>query len=384
MQAPFIPIPNHLESVYRKLRITLWLLLALVGVGVAYDFLFPTIPTGFDFRNPKSSRNQIFDPRSETGMVRTNGKLETGGTLIADTSPLGDFSHLSVSLDLEKQSESPGHITATIRKNYRAFLYPRGEPVTDFPVAELYRTDTAVYLLQNGSLHRFVSEAAFLSRYPADRAHDVTPEFLTRYPIAPDFVGFRVGSLISFADGIYIVTSETEIRPVGSAEIFLALGYNFEDVIPVDEEDLGIYKRGRIFLMGAPHPNGTIFRERESGQLYLIENGQRRPITSEHYQSFLLEKIHPILALEVSDTKLVRCDVTASLLPRALNCTIDLGALAGSLGPDYEIQLADTDVDIDIARLSLAFSTRLDIANAETLAAKVKERILARFGLTSH
>ena len=34
----------------------------------------------------------------------------------------------------------------------------------------------------------------------------------------------------------------------------LALGYRFEDVLPVNEEDLGIYKRGRILLMGAPHP----------------------------------------------------------------------------------------------------------------------------------
>ena len=383
MRTPFAPIPDHLAPVYRKLRATLWILLAIAGLATAYRFLFPTIETGFDFRNPKSSRNQIFEPRSETGVARTNGKLETGGTLIVNTSPLGDFSHLSVGIDLEKRSESPSRITATIRKNYRAFLYPIGDPVTDFPAAELYRFDDTVYLLRDGSLHRFVSEAAFLSRYPAEMARDVTADAIARYPIAPDFVGFRVGSLISFADGVYIVTSETEMRPVGSAEIFLALGYNFEDVIPVSEEDLGIYKRGRIFLMGAPHPDGTVFEERESGQLYLIESGLRRPIAEGRYRDFLRGNIHPIVALEGSDKRIARCDTAIGLLPRAFDCDVDLGALTGSLGPDYEVRLADNDVAIDITTLSLAFSTRLDIANAKTLGAKVKERILTRFGLVS-
>ncbi len=382
MQPPFAPIPAHLEPVYRKLRITLWVAIAVAGMAVAYTFLFPTISTTFDFRNPKSSRNQIFDPRSVDGLARTNGKLETGGVLIANTSPLGDFSHLSVGIDLEKRSESPSHITVTVEKNYRAFLYPVGEPVRDFPAAELYRTDDGtVYLLQDGTLRRFVSDAAFLSRYPADMARDVTSDFLARYPIASDFVGFHVGSLISFADGVYIVTSETEIRPIGSAEIFLALGYSFEDVIPVSEEDLGIYKRGRIFLMGAPHPDGTLFEERESGRLYLIDNGLRRLIADGRYQDFLRTRIHPILALESDSQRFARCDAIAGLLPRALDCDINLDTLSGSLGPDYAIRLSGNDVDIDITSLSLAFGTRLDIANAETLAAKVKARILTRFGL---
>ncbi len=381
MHPPFVPIPTHLVPVYRKLRVTLWVLLTISGLGVAYNFLFPTIVTSFDFRNPKSSRNQIFDPRSEVGAARTNGKLETDGTLIANTTPLGDFSRLSVGIDLEKRSESPSRITVSVRKNYRAFLYPIGNPIVDFPTAELYRIDSTVYLLRDGRLHRFVSEAAYHSRYSNDMARDATPTLLEQYPIAPDFVGFRIGSLISFADGVYVVTSETEIRPIGSAEIFLALGYNFDDVIPVSEEDLGIYKRGRIFLMGAPHSDGTVFEERENGQLYVIEGGFRRLVTTGSYQDFLRKNVHPILARESDDAQLAYCDAAAGLSPRALSCDVDLGALAGSLGPDYEIRLTENDVDIDIASLSFAFGTRLDIANAETLAAKVKARILTRFGL---
>ena len=381
MRPPFIPIPTELEPLYTKLRVTLVVVLTFIGIGVAYVFLFPTIVTSFDFRNPKSSKNQIFDPRSETNIPRVNGKLEVGGRLIAETSPLGDFSELSIELDLEKRSETPNQIEVSIQKGYRAFRYPVGVAITDFPATDLYRVENNYYLLRDGALHPFVSEAAFLSRYPATLAREESLEWQGRLPRASDFVGFRVGSLISFADGIYVVTSETDIRPIGSAEIFLALGFHFEDVIPVSEEDLGIYKRGRIFLMGAAHPDGTLFEDQSSGMLYLIDGLTRRPVHNTAYREFLTSQVHPILADEPSATTTSHCTAVAGLLPRTLDCVLTLRPLENSIGPDYEITLSENDTAIDIATLTLAFETRLDEGNLMTLFAKVKQRILVRFGL---
>jgi hypothetical protein len=382
MQPPLVPIPQHLQSLYVKLRVTLGVILGITALGIIYSFLFPTIQTSFDFRNPKSSRNQIFDPRSENGAARTNGKIETRGTLIANTSPLGDFARLSVDIALEKRSLSPNQIEVSIRKNYRAFLYPIGEPIRNIPTADLYRIGTTVYELRDGSLHRFVSEAAFHSRYPSDAAREVSSEFLTRYPVAPDFLGFRLGSLISFADGVYVVTSDTEIRPIGSVEIFLALGYSFKDVLPVNEEDLGIYQRGRIMLMGAAHPDGTVFEEQPSGQLYLIASGMRHVVVNPEYQTFLRSQVHPITAIEAADHVVTRCDAHTGLIPGTLSCQIDLSSTTDTPpGPDYEITLSGSDTDIDISSIALTFETRLDMNNALTLGAKVKQRLLARFGI---
>ncbi len=383
MQPPLVPIPEHLQSLYVKLRVTLGVILSVIALGIIYSFLFPTIQTRFDFRNPKSSRNQIFDPRSENGTARTNGKLEAGGTLIANTSPLGDFARLSVDIALEKRSLSPNQIEVSLRKNYRAFLYPIGEPIWNAPTADLYRIGTTVYELRDGSLHRFVSEAAFRSRYPSNAAREVPSEFLTRYPVAPDFLGFRLGSLISFADGVYVVTSDTEIRPIGSVEIFLALGYSFEDVVPVSEEDLGIYQRGRIMLMGAVHPDGTVFEEPSSRQLYLINSGTRHVVASPEYQTFLRSQVHPITAIEATDHVATRCDAYSGFIPGTLSCQIDLSAATDvPPGPDYEITFSGSNTDIDISSIALTFETRLDMNNALTLGAKVKQRLLTRFGIT--
>ncbi len=383
MRPPFATIPTHLGPLYLKLRITLAVAIMLVGSGVAYTFLFPTIATSFDFRNPKSSKNQIFDPRSDTNTPRTNGKLEANGRFVADTSPFGDFSALSVELDLEKRSETPNQINVSVRKGYRAFRYPIGPAIKDFPATDLYRVNDTYYALQDGVLHPFVSEAAFLSRFPSAFAKTMPPEWLAASMVDQNFLGFRVGSLISFADGVYLITSETDIRPIGSAEIFLALGYHFKDVVPVNEEDLGIYKRGRIFLMGAAHPDGTLFKDRSDGTLYLIEGNARRPIENGPYRNFLMATTDPIAVDAASNEMLAHCTAVSGLLPRALDCTVSLESLQSSVGPDYEIALSSHDTDIDIGTLTLAFETRLDQGNMTTLLAKIKQRILARFGLTT-
>jgi hypothetical protein len=134
--------------------------------------------------------------------------------------------------------------------------------------------------------------------------------------------------------------------------------------------------------MGAPHPDGTLFQDASSDSLYLTENGQRRPIVDEQYRDFLRQKAHPIIALEPSDQFIAHCTATASFFPRALNCELTLDSLANAVGPDYEITLSGTDTNINIATATLAFETRLDAKNMTLLLSKMKQRLLARFGLT--
>jgi len=381
MHPPFVPLPKTLQPLYQKLRITLWIVLFFLGSGLVYTFLFPIIRTSFDFQNPNSSKNLIFDPRSDMGTLRQNGKLETGGKLIVNTSPVGDFSRLTINIDLENDSESPAEIYIAIRKNYRAFLFPAGPSVDSFPPADLYRVENTYYQLIGESLRPFVSPAAFHSRYLESAAKTADAAWQNQHLVTNDFIGFRVGSLVSFADGIFVITSETEMRPIGSAEIFLELGYNFRDVIPGSEEDIGIYKRGRILLLGAPHPDGTIFKDESSGTYFLIASGERRPISAGPYLDFLISRIHPITADAPNEKRTVSCGATASLLPRSLECSVDLRPVGASFGPDYEVSIEGSDVNIDINTLSLDFETRLDAANAQTLFSKLKARLLARFGL---
>jgi hypothetical protein len=383
MIEPLFPIPETLRSRYTKLRIVLWLLIVSSGGALLFSFLFPTIDTTFDFRNPRSSKNTITDPRSPEGAPRLNGKVEASGTLIAHTSVLGDFSRGTVSLRLEKQSAVPEYLAISLRRTYRAALFPIGPALDRLPASEdIVRSGSEYYLVQNGAFHRFVSEAAFRSRFPESAAREAGPDELNRLPLAEDFVGFRVGSLLSFADGVFVVTSETEIRPIGSAEIFLALGYRFEDVLPVSEEDIGIYERGRIFLLGLPHPDGTLLLDTDTDVLYVVEGNQRRPVSHADVRRFLEARQTPITFSSSEAERTSACTAHSGWRSRLLSCSLSLDDLRSISAPDYELTLSSPTA-IDINTLSLSLETRPDERNMRVLLAKVKQRILNRFGLTT-
>lgn len=369
-------------ALYRPLRLLMWVGIVIGGTWFSLSILFPTITQAFDFDNPGASRNQIVEPRAIDGTARTNGKLEAEGELIANTSLLGDFSAATVSFTLESDSAFPEYLSASLGRGYRAMWLPAGAPINQGPQATIYLIDTTYYLLENNVLVPFISEAAYRSRYPDSQTIARSDaNIFDQYPRGQQPLGFRIGSLLSFADGVFVVVSETEMRPIGSAEIFLARGYRFEDVMPASEEELGIYKRGRIVLLNTPPIDGTLYRDQGTDTVFVIENGARHAITDTSYRDFLIAKQQPIETRASDTERSVDCILESGFFPRTYRCTIPLAELNGNLGFDYELTLEATDADFEMETLSLAFDTHVTLDNARTLLAKVKQRILVRFGL---
>ena len=378
---PIIPIPPHWQRRYRILRGLLYVIV-IVSVGLfALRVLFPTLIFSFNFKTPGSSKNNLLDPRSPENLPRTNGKIEASGTLVADAGVVGNFSHAQALVTLEKDSVLPETLELTLRRSYRGFLLPTGASVTGFPEAALYRVDETYYALKDGTLYPFVSDSAYLTQYPESLALPETKDFLARYPVSERWLGFRVGSIVSFADGVFLITSETEMRPVGSADIFLALGYRFEDVRPASEEEIGIYKRGRIFLLGAEHPDGTLLLDQDTRTYYLIERGTKRPLIDPQYRDFLLKQQTPLSVSLQSSTERVSCLLEPSLFGQSFSCEAPLAALPASSDPDIEVRLDNGNTDIDINTLQISFVTEKNTQNMLTLLSQIKQRLLARFGL---
>lgn len=378
---PIIPIPPDWQKRYWRLRMLLYaLVISTVGIS-SLSVLFPTFVFSFNFKAPSSSKNNIMDPRSPTAIPRTNGKIEGGGALIANAGVVGSFSQASIKAVLEKNSSVPENLKFSLRRSYRGFLLPTGTPITGFPEATIYKIDDTYYALQNGVLSPFVSDNAYLSRYPNDFALSETTDFLNRYPVSENWIGFRVGSIISFADGVFLITSDTEMRPVGSADIFLAFGYRFEDVLPASEEEIGIYKRGRIFLLGAQHPDGTLFLDQDTGTYSLIEQQTKRPITDAHYLEFIKQQQTPISASKESSEARASCLMTPSLFGQSFSCTTALAGQSDSNGSDFEIYLEGADTDIDINTLEVSFATEKSRATMLTILSTLKQRLFSRFGI---
>ncbi len=367
---------------YLVLRMTLYVVIAVVTLVLAFRVLFPIIVQQFDFRSPGSSKNAISSPRSPDGTPRLNGKIEGGGTMLADTTVVGDFSLLSLRANLEKKSAFPESLRFSVRRSYQSFFYPTGPPVTDFPAETIYRLDDTYYALRDGVLSPFVSDGAYHSRLPEGRAVPADASLLTLYPVSPQWLGYRVGSLLGNATGVFVVVSETEVRPVGSADIFLALGYNFEDVVSVSEEELGVYRRGRILLLGDAHPDGTILRDRDTESYFVVDARTKRPLLAGPYRDFLLAQTkHPIAVSIEASLVTESCTMKPNLWGTALLCTFPL-ALPVGYGNDYQLSIT-SDIAIDMNTLSASFETAKNRENMMTLLSQIKQRLLARFGGTN-
>ncbi|MEK9151306.1 MAG: hypothetical protein AAB547_01600 [Patescibacteria group bacterium] len=378
---PIIPIPEAWRKRYQVLRVLLYIAVISTVIIFALRVLFPTLVFSFNFKTPGSSKNNILDPRSPENTPRTNGKIETGDTLIADAGIVGSFSQARAQVTLEKQSAIPESLEFSLRRSYRSFLLPTGADVTGFPQESLYKIEGTYYALRNDTLYPFVSDNAYLSRYPDDFAESVSGDFLARYPVSESWIGFRIGSVVSFAAGVFLIVSDTEMRPVGSADIFLALGYRFEDVRPASAEEIGIYGRGRIFLLGAQHPDGTLFLDRDTETYYLVDHGMKRPITDAKYRDFISKQQTPISVSSKSSEVRANCILVPSLFGQSFSCTTPIDTLSPENGSDFEIRVEGADADIDINTLQVSFATDKSTENMLTLLSAIKQRLLSRLGL---
>lgn len=378
-----IPIHENWQFRYRILRVLMYAVIVLIVSIFTLRVLFPVLVFSFNFKTPNSSKNNILNPRSPENTPRTNGKLETGGTLIANIGTFGNLSQANVKIALEKKSAVPDNLKMSLRRSYRSFMLPAGAPLTNFPEAELYKIDDIYYEFKDNVFYPFVSDSAYLTRYPSDFAKNESREFLARYPVSENWIGFRVGSLVSFADGVFLIVSETEMRPVGSADIFLALGYYFENVLPASEEEIGIYKRGKIFNLGEQHPDGTLLLDQDSGNYYLVEQNTKRPLADSRYLNFLLKQQIPVSVSAKSNNTSINCKLKPSLFGQSFSCAVNLTELKQSLGNDFEIRLDQSDADIDINTLQVSLTTDRNKQNMLTLLSQIKARLLARFGLNN-
>lgn len=378
-QPPFI-IPHHLKRSYQRARVLLYVL-AIASTGLfIVQTLFPTLAFSFNFRTPNSSKNSLLDPHSAENIPATNGKLQGNGTIITTASVMGGFSLADISLSLERKSATPNALTVSLRRSYRSFLLPTGDPVVGFPEETLYKIDDVYYAFRDGTLYPFVSENAYLSRYRDTAALPQDENFLANHPASENWIGYRIGSMVSFADGVFLIVSETEMRPIGSAEVLLALGYRFENVIPASEEEIGIYKRGRIILLGEQHPDGTLLLDQDTDTFYLIGNNSKHPIVDTDYRDFIISKQTPIIVSSQASEEKAQCLLEPGLFGQSFSCQAPIALLRSGFGNDFEVTIEKSDTDIDINTLQVSFETEKNKENMLLILSKVKQRLLSRFG----
>lgn len=120
------------------------------------------------------------------------------------------------------------------------------EVVSTYPLGVLLQNNQTggVYYVENGVKSPIWSKELMLTRFSSQKILAVTPEELEEYTTeAP--ISFLDGELVGEAGtpGIYVISNDAR-RPIPSAEIFLAMGWQWENVVWTSAKALSLHPTG--------------------------------------------------------------------------------------------------------------------------------------------
>ncbi len=346
---PTIILDAKWKRFYLFGRIFLILLFLATIIFLTLNIVFPNTKFYFNFRNYSSSKNTISAPRYENEMPAKNGVTNEKEPIIFNATAFGSFSKVSIALKPAPNSDQNFSGIISVLHSYRAFLYAEDAPIgwrdgsllrankeyylvsekklrkfssfedispsgfsleqfhpvsetiiQQFPAGEnidakkikeklpeglIIKIEKNYYQLSGEELVPFVSQRAYLSRFRPEDALEKTAEIFQKYKISKKRIGFLDGTVLSYGESVYVAEGNN-LRPIDSPETFLAKGYIWEDVIPLTGEEFGIYARGQLYTYKQPHPNGTVFEDKNNGRFFLIDNGKRKEILPEVLYQF--------------------------------------------------------------------------------------------------
>ena len=135
----------------------------------------------------------------------------------------------------------------------------------------------SIYLIENEKKKEFTSAVLFeTAGYKWNNVIDIDNNEINQYPndgkvLYPD--GFLVKS--KDAPEIYFLESEKR-RKITSAVLFENLGYNWNDVISINSDEIKDYPIGKDMT----YPDGTLIKRDGFPVIFKIENGKRKEFTS--------------------------------------------------------------------------------------------------------
>lgn len=150
----------------------------------------------------------------------------------------------------------------------------------DYPTGTLLRgPDGGHWVVQAGARRAVTSRSVLTSRFDESKAIEVTQAALERYPIG-DPIRFANYSLLRSPRGTVFLIVDDKKRGITSPEAMRANGFNPEEVDDVTFEDLAIYETGEPITETGPNPVTMLAQDTSTGGVFAIEDGMRRAVRS--------------------------------------------------------------------------------------------------------
>lgn len=417
---------------YMVCRALLYMCFAAAYVVFGYKTVFPSPGFFYDFKNEGSLKNTLFEPRYSENDPVIKGNYVHKSPLVFDAALIGNFSDAEIGITLDKKSPPLKTGVVEIRKSYRDFFYPIGSPIgfkdgtlitnggsywiisngqrrkfpnfdamyalgfpksiftpvadeelalnqagsdvdkTEYPNGTVFKVDTDYYQLTGKQLYKFSSAKAFLSHLNQNYALTKDQAFLEKYPLSEKIIGYADGTLASTIDAIYTL-SKGKAYPFDSPQTFEALGYDWNDVVKISSDELGLYEKQKTALNNQPHPDGTVFLDTQENQYYMIDSGLRLPLHGQTIVASYL-KGSPIKASSKSLQVKASCTLSKDLLANRYSCTIPTEIFNAYVGNDFQF-VTTLGSDLKISQMDVTFFTSPTLHNIFGSLSKLKSRL---------
>lgn len=374
-------LPKELTRQYRILQVVLYLGFFGGALWALSATLFPYDIKDFYFGSQTSKTNTLFLPHTQNFTPVTDGKIAQGDSLTLFANNWNQLERATVTVVPSKKSTSLIGSTVHISRSPAVSFFPQETTARSFPETHVFydAPNDTYYEERSGTLFPYVSSAALASLRPLTDAKPLSAEQKKQFTLSDELLGFRVGTLLSYADGVFIVGENNTLHPFGSPEVLTRLGYSFGHVIPVSAEEVGIYRRGKILLPGDIHQSGTLLRDTVTSNTFLFTGTGLAPLSQE-YERFL-EAQSDVVPFSSVDQKVSNgCTLEQKTLSRAVSCSVSLLSL-GATSDDYALQIIPTNENTDIAEVHIGLQASRQKNNALFILNTFKKDLYGRLGL---
>ncbi len=352
----YIKLNNKQKKIYLFLQVIIFGIFFACGIIFTRELLFPTQTFYFD-ATIDSLANTITRPyetlRGTSFHIATYGETDAA----------------KITLVLPKDAPQPPKDTKLlVRKSYNAFLSPINTQKYTDHIVTTYSTNKNYYIEKNHLIHPLISENAFHSYLFKNNTADISIQDLAHMPQSDETVGFAPATLIASKESIYVTDGDKK-HPIQDERAFLALGYNFDNVIKTNSEERAQHKKAKLFTFKSTHPFGTIFYTQDTDHTYIFDNNLLNKI-----QNTPIAKKHAIAVQEASRTKFASCILKKDFLPRHYTCTLSLTSINDFNGNTYQFILADAP-NTAIAKTKIALFTTISKKSLAQRITALKRRL---------
>ncbi len=148
----------------------------------------------------------------------------------------------------------------------------------DYPNGTLMQApgDPGVWLLQNGYRRPITSKSALASRFDAKLIVSVSKDVLTRFPVGKA-ISLPNYTLVKDEDGKISLLVDDALRHIDNMDTFRKIGFSEDEVVDITNTEEANYDEGEPIVGSTLYPQGRLL-QLASGAVFYVENGTRHAI----------------------------------------------------------------------------------------------------------